>query len=157
MRRVASSATALAAALLLVGCPRPSASRFLIVYGDPSRGSTTLFRELSGRVAQSLDRRPTAHESARWSCRAFDLAPPRLVDGPLVTLYLHKPTGQVFVAVQEHKGSDDLSAEARGVFRQIHKILSSAAAPASVSDTGDFGEVIERVGEDGYSRCHKKA
>ena len=157
MRRDTSFVTLLAASFLLVGCPPPSAARFLVIHGDPPIGSTALFREFSRRVAQSLGRPATSHESPRWSCRAFSLAPPRMIHGPRVTLYLHKPTGQVFAAIQEHKGSDHLSAEAREVLRQIRGILESAAAPARVRDTGDFGEVIQRAGEDVYSRCHEQA
>lgn len=116
--------------------------------------SATLFREFSERIAQRLGTRATSSESERWSCREFYLGPAHTLGDPLVELYLHKPTGQIFAAVEEHKDSGHFSAHGRVVLRQVRTTLEEAAAPAVVRETGDFGEITQRVGEDVYSRCH---
>jgi hypothetical protein len=154
MPRVVAIFALVVSCFALTGCPPPSASRFLILRGTPSRTSATLFREFSQAMAQRLGTHATSNDTQRWSCREFSLGPARTVGGPLLSLYLHKPTGQVFAAVQEHKDSGHLSAEARTVLKQVRTTLEALAAPAIVRETGDFGEIVQQAGEDVYSRCH---
>ena len=132
--------------LFLVGCPPPSAWRYLVVAHATKRGHA-LFDPVCSSIAAELHLQPIWHRyGEKWLCKEYHTGS---VD---IEIHLYTPANQMFVTIVDESGGH-VSKFGRSIIERVRSATAKAAAPATVRETGSFEELERAIGQDIFGRC----